>query len=563
MKKRTLLVRAAVLMLCLMMLSLGSAFPAKAEETASGAAVRIMEDAFEKMKEEARNDPQRVAEVTPVKTEITVNLPEYGINETGSMNVCTIEMDGHRMRYHLDIRGEADENGLYPLYIALHGGGTAPAEFNDMQWYEMNGYYSTSVENGIYVTPRGMEDVWNLHFLEESYPMYDRLIEDMVLLKNADPNRVYLLGFSAGGDGVYGVAPRMADRFAAVNMSSGHPNGISLLNTANLPILLQTGIRDFYSSGALRSIRNAEFESVLNEYQEKYGCPYPHRVLVHVPYGHNYGDYDGTGSGCVLKDPSEFALRAEAEDIPKQFCSLYLRYAEDEILETLEAHYREAYSAAVNTDTDQQDTTAPEIENDSAVTLDPALEKQFRADSIMQKLGDDPEDMDYIIDSLSYATRCDEFNAALKTLITDELKMEVTENENTNAVTWVSSFTRNPVPEKLVWDLSTRASFRKNTAYYWLRADFSVNSGIIEAAYDRETNTVTIHTDGNVNGSFSVLANPYLMDFDRPLRIITDSGEYTENLTADPETAARSLQETGDPFLAWMAEISVKGDGSL
>ncbi len=296
MKKTMQIVCTAVLTLCLALLSFGIVSPAKAEETASGAAVSIMEDAFEKMKEEARNDPQRVAEVTPVKTKVYLEPPEFGSEITYSLNVCTIEMDGHQMRYHLDIRGEADENGLYPLYIALHGGGGVDAAvYNDSEWCAMAEYYSRSVKNGIYVVPRGMEDVWNLHFLEESYPMYDRLIEDMVLLKNADPNRVYLLGFSAGGDGVYAVAPRMADRFAAVNMSSGHPNGVSLLNTANLPFEIQTGIRDFYSEGALRSVRNAEIESVLNGYQEEYGGPYTHRVLVHVPNGHNYGDYKETG----------------------------------------------------------------------------------------------------------------------------------------------------------------------------------------------------------------------------------------------------------------------------
>ncbi len=64
----------------------------------------------------------------------------------------------------------------------------------------MTEYYKYSVENGIYVAVRGIEDVWNMHFLEEAYPMYDRLIEDMVMFSNADPNRVYLLGFSSGGD---------------------------------------------------------------------------------------------------------------------------------------------------------------------------------------------------------------------------------------------------------------------------------------------------------------------------------------------------------------------------
>jgi poly(3-hydroxybutyrate) depolymerase len=35
----------------------------------------------------------------------------------------------------------------------------------------------------------------------ESYPLYDRLITNMVLFEGVDPERVYLLGFSAGGDG--------------------------------------------------------------------------------------------------------------------------------------------------------------------------------------------------------------------------------------------------------------------------------------------------------------------------------------------------------------------------
>ncbi len=493
--KRIWLARAAAFALCLMMLSFGSAVPAMAEESASEAARQMTEKAFEQMKKAALEDPQRVAEVTPdADSGFSLFNEETGESFSPPMNICTIELNGHRMLYNLEIVGEPDESGLYPLYICLHGGGGSDTpDVNNNEWYTMTMYYRESVESGIYVCPRGMEDVWNLHFLEESYPMYDRLIEDMVLLKNADPNRVYLLGFSAGGDGVYGVAPRMADRFAAVNMSSGHPNGISLLNTANLPFEIQTGIRDFYNEDALRSIRNAEFEEVLNGYREQYGCPYTHRVLVHVPAGHNYVDHVGTGDGCVLKDPAEFARRAEKEKIVDQFLKLFYKYT--------------------------------------------------KVDDVI---------------SLSYDNYYEEFNEALKILVTKDLGLEVTENENTNAVTWVTSFKRDPVPEKLVWDLSTRASSRRDTAYYWLRADFSVNAGVIQAAYDMETNTVTVKTDGKVNGAFSILANPFLMDFDRPLRIVTDSGEYTENIKADPEVIARALNETGDPFLAWSAEIPVR-----
>lgn len=154
----------------------------------------------------------------------------------------------------------------------------------------MQAYYRGAVENGIYVACRGITDTWDLHFQNESYPLYERLIEEMIVNYGADPNRVYLLGFSAGGDGVYQISPRLADRFAAVSMSSGHPNGVSLLNLANCPIILQAGIRDYYSEEAKRSVQAAAFDGTLNGFGEKYGFGYEHEVFIHVPEGHNYVD---------------------------------------------------------------------------------------------------------------------------------------------------------------------------------------------------------------------------------------------------------------------------------
>lgn len=41
-----------------------------------------------------------------------------------------------------------------------------------------------------------------------------------------NPNKVFLTGFSAGGDGIYHMGPRMADVLAGVAMMAGHPNGV-------------------------------------------------------------------------------------------------------------------------------------------------------------------------------------------------------------------------------------------------------------------------------------------------------------------------------------------------
>jgi len=230
------------------------------------------------------------------------------------LTVYTLTHGELKLRFLKEIIGEADENGQYPLYITLHGGGGATEEFNNDQWIDMFYYYKGSIDSGIYLSVRGVSDTWDLHFQEETYPLLDALITNMTVTEHANPNRVYLLGFSAGGDGVYQLAPRLADRFAAVNMSSGHPNGVSLMNMANCPICLQTGIRDYYSEDAKRSVRCAEFAKTLAVYREELGFGYEHQVWIHVPEGHNYVDYADTRS-TVLADPAAFAERAEAEDM--------------------------------------------------------------------------------------------------------------------------------------------------------------------------------------------------------------------------------------------------------
>lgn len=195
------------------------------------------------------------------------------------------------MQVDMQIIGKSDENG-YPLIIALHGGGSSdtPA-MNDSQWAQMKEYYKSSVTNGIYITPRGIRDTWDTHFNPESYAFYDRIIEDAIAFYNTDPDRVYLLGFSAGGDGVYAIAPRMADRFASVNMSAGHPNGVSIVNLYHLPIILQVGEND----GAYhRNTVTAEYDALLEQAAITYGGGYFHTTLIHIGMPHNIYDNDSS-----------------------------------------------------------------------------------------------------------------------------------------------------------------------------------------------------------------------------------------------------------------------------
>ncbi|MBR4899378.1 MAG: hypothetical protein IKZ46_00420 [Victivallales bacterium] len=190
------------------------------------------------------------------------------------------------MKFALYQIGDEPEGG-YPLYIALHGGGGTAPEVNDSQWEHMKIYYKSSVKCGIYVATRGVTNTWNLHCVANSYPLYDRLIENCIAFKHVNPNRVYVLGYSAGGDGVYQIASRMSDRFAAANMSAGHPNGISVNNLANLPFLIQLGAND----GAYNRNKQAvEYTQRLDAMANLHPGLFPHRLHLHADRSHGFHD---------------------------------------------------------------------------------------------------------------------------------------------------------------------------------------------------------------------------------------------------------------------------------
>ena len=130
------------------------------------------------------------------------------------------------------------------LYISMHGGGQCPKEVNDEQW--MNQIYLYEPLEGVYVAPRApwnTSDLWHRKGLDE---LFEELIQACVLFEGVNPNKVYLLGYSAGGDGVWRMAPRMADKWAAASMMAGHPGEASQVNLMNLPFMIWMGEHDHY-----------------------------------------------------------------------------------------------------------------------------------------------------------------------------------------------------------------------------------------------------------------------------------------------------------------------------
>jgi poly(3-hydroxybutyrate) depolymerase len=56
-----------------------------------------------------------------------------------------------------------------------------------------------------------------------------------------DTNRVFISGYSAGGDGVYHLGPMMTDILAGAAMMAGHPNNVELYNLRNTVFSIQVG----------------------------------------------------------------------------------------------------------------------------------------------------------------------------------------------------------------------------------------------------------------------------------------------------------------------------------
>ena len=196
------------------------------------------------------------------------------------MTAKRIEVGKHALRFDYTIFGKQPPTGRR-LFISLHGGGGAPKAVNDQQWENQKGLYRPA--EGVYLAPRAPTNTWNLWHQGHIDPLFDRLISNLIVFADVDPNRVYLMGYSAGGDGVYQLAPRMADRWAAAAMMAGHPNEASPLSLRNIGFALHVGELDkaYNRNGVAR-----QWQQRLAKLRQDDPDGYPHEVRLHKGKGH-------------------------------------------------------------------------------------------------------------------------------------------------------------------------------------------------------------------------------------------------------------------------------------
>lgn len=184
------------------------------------------------------------------------------------------------LRYDYTVFGEEPADG-HSLFISLHGGGEADASVNDEQWENQKVLYQP--DEGIYLSPRAPTNTWNLWHEAHIDPMFERLIANFVALEGANPNRVYVMGYSAGGDGVYQLGPRMADTWAAASAMAGHPNEAKPFSLRNIGFTIHVGGDD---TAYDRNAKAVEWRDQLDELQAADLMGYVHEVEVHAGKGH-------------------------------------------------------------------------------------------------------------------------------------------------------------------------------------------------------------------------------------------------------------------------------------
>src|SRR5258707_6268824 len=141
--------------------------------------------------------------------------------ETGFLNRAVF-LDGVEFRYQVYVPREFRRSTTWPVILALHGGG----EYGNDGLSQTEGGLARAIRHhadrfpALVVFPQSHADDspgWQRKGGEAALAAVDKTIAEF----NGDPSRLYLTGYSAGGNGSWYLASHHPQRFAAIAVVCG------------------------------------------------------------------------------------------------------------------------------------------------------------------------------------------------------------------------------------------------------------------------------------------------------------------------------------------------------
>lgn len=192
------------------------------------------------------------------------------------------------LNYYYGYKGEVPEEG-YPFFLYLHGSGP-----RDREWATgLKLAKSFDDAPSIYFVPQiPNEGKYYRWYQKSKQYAWDKLIRQMMLRQDVNPNRFYLFGISEGGYGSQRMASFYADYLAAAGpMAGGEPlKNAPAENCRHIGFSLRTGSHDYsFYRNVLTEYTRLEFDSLARLYPGQY----THKIDLIQGYGHSI-DYSPT-----------------------------------------------------------------------------------------------------------------------------------------------------------------------------------------------------------------------------------------------------------------------------
>lgn len=205
-----------------------------------------------------------VATAATVSSQCFKNI--HGGNEkpgTPGKKRFTIVTDGKTREYYVHVPTGYNSKTPIPIVFMLHGsGGNGEKFYNISGWKEVG-----EAQNILTVFPSSLQypcvlddgekkrnaEKWNSYNLElcdgniaaDDVKFLSKVIDELKQKYNADEKRIYMIGFSNGGEMSSRTAIELSDKLAAVVSSSGGLTTDTFFNPVRkLPVLLQLGNSD-------------------------------------------------------------------------------------------------------------------------------------------------------------------------------------------------------------------------------------------------------------------------------------------------------------------------------